>query len=93
MAAAEQVAGRGAEVKFIQADADRARRARGAASAHLDGIDLLVNSTAGLRKPELLHDIPLATIPDIVMQQLVVVRMMCRIALLRMRAHKCGLIA
>jgi hypothetical protein len=54
---------------------------------------LPVNLTAGLLKPELFQDIPLATIPDIVMQQLMVAGVTCRIALLRIRARKCGLIA
>ena len=46
MAAAQQVAGRGAEVKFVQADAnypDQARRAGDEATVHLGGIDVLVN--------------------------------------------------
>lgn len=44
MAAAQQVAGRGAEVKFVQADAnypDQARRAGDEATVHLGGIDVL----------------------------------------------------
>jgi 2-hydroxycyclohexanecarboxyl-CoA dehydrogenase len=95
MAAAQQVAGRGAEVKFVQADAnypDQARRAGEEATVHLGGIDVLVNSTAGLFKPELFHDIPLDSIPDIVTQQLMAPLLMSGVALPQMRAQKGGLI-
>jgi 2-hydroxycyclohexanecarboxyl-CoA dehydrogenase len=95
MAAAQQVAGRGAAVKFIQADAnyaDQARRAGEEATSHLGGIDVLVNSTAGLFTPELFHDIPLTDIPEIVTQQLMAPLMMCSVALPQMRTQKCGLI-
>ena len=71
--AALRVAASGAEVKFIQADAnypDQARRAGEDAMMHLGGVDVLINSTAGLFSPELFHDIPLNDIPDIVTQQL-----------------------
>jgi len=71
--AAQQVAATGAAVKFVQADAnscDQARRAGEEATTHLGGIDVLINSTAGSVRPELFHDIELASIPDIVAQQL-----------------------
>jgi 2-hydroxycyclohexanecarboxyl-CoA dehydrogenase len=95
MAAAQQVAGRGAEVKFVQADAnypDQARRAGDEATVHLGGIDVLVNSTAGLFKPELFHDIPLDSIPEIITQQLMAPLLMSGVALPQMRAQKGGLI-
>jgi 2-hydroxycyclohexanecarboxyl-CoA dehydrogenase len=95
MAAAQQVAERGAEVKFVQADAnypDQARRAGEEATVHLGGIDVLVNSTAGSFKPELFHDIPLETIPDIITQQLLAPLLMSGVALPQMRAQKGGLI-
>jgi hypothetical protein len=78
----------------------REARVRGPTGARYvgDARDLLATAIAfaeaGARlKPELSHDIPLAAIPDIVMQQLMGARMMCCIALLRMRACKCGPIA
>ena len=95
MAAAQQVAGRGAEVKFVQADAnypDQARRAGDEATVHLGGIDVLVNSTAGLFKPELFHDIPPDGIPDIITQQLMAPLLMSGVALPQMRAQKGGLV-
>jgi 2-hydroxycyclohexanecarboxyl-CoA dehydrogenase len=95
MAAAQQVAGHGAEVKFVQADAnypDQARRAGDEATDHLGGIDVLINSTAGLFKPELFHDISLDSIPDIITQQLMAPLLMSGVALPKMRAQKGGLI-
>jgi NAD(P)-dependent dehydrogenase (short-subunit alcohol dehydrogenase family) len=93
--AAQQVAATGATVRFIQADAnypDHARRAGEEAKAHLGGVDVLINSTAGLFNPELFHAIPLDTIPDIVTQQLMAPLLMCSVVLPGMRAQKSGLI-
>lgn len=93
--ATRRVAAIGATVKFVRADAnycDQARRAGEEAIAHLGGIDVLVNSTAGLVKPELFHDTPLDSIPDIVAQQLMAPLLMCSVALPSMRAQKSGLI-
>jgi 2-hydroxycyclohexanecarboxyl-CoA dehydrogenase len=92
---ARQVAASGAAVKFVQADAnfsDQARRAGEEALAHLGGIDVLVNSTAGSFKPDLFHNIPLEDIPDIVTQQLMAPLLMCSAVLPSMRAQKGGLI-
>jgi NAD(P)-dependent dehydrogenase (short-subunit alcohol dehydrogenase family) len=93
--ATQQVELTGAEVRFIQADAnypDQAGHAVEEALEHLGGVDVLVNSTAGLFKPELLHDIPLHDIPEIVTQQLMAPLLMSRAALPAMRAQKSGLI-
>jgi NAD(P)-dependent dehydrogenase (short-subunit alcohol dehydrogenase family) len=93
--AARQVAASGADVKFIQADAnypDQARRAGEDAMMHLGGVDVLINSTAGLFNPELFHDIPLNDIPDIVTQQLMAPLLMCRVVLPSMRTQKSGLV-
>jgi NAD(P)-dependent dehydrogenase (short-subunit alcohol dehydrogenase family) len=93
--AERQVAARGAAVRFIQADAnyvDQARRAGEEAINHLGSIDVLVNSTAGLFKPELFHAIPLNDIPEIVTQQLMAPLLMCGVVLPSMRAQKSGLI-
>ena len=93
--AVRQVAASGAAVRFVQADAnysDQARRAGEEAIAHLGGIDVLVNSTAGAFKPELFHNIPLSDIPDIVTQQLMAPLLMCSAVLPSMRAQKGGLI-
>jgi NAD(P)-dependent dehydrogenase (short-subunit alcohol dehydrogenase family) len=93
--AARRVATGGADVKFIQADAnypDQARRAGEDAMVHLGGVDVLINSTAGLFSPELFHDIPLTDIPDIVTQQLMAPLLMCSVVLPSMRAQKSGLI-
>jgi NAD(P)-dependent dehydrogenase (short-subunit alcohol dehydrogenase family) len=93
--AARRVGASGAEVKFIQADAnypDQARRAGEDAVKHLGGVDVLINSTAGLFNLELFHDIPLNDIPDIVTQQLMAPLLMCSVLLPSMRAQKSGLI-
>jgi NAD(P)-dependent dehydrogenase (short-subunit alcohol dehydrogenase family) len=95
MEAARQVATSGATVRFIQADAnypDQARRAGEEAIIHLGGIDVLINSTAGLFKPELFHDISLNDIPDIVTQQLMAPLLMCGVVLPSLRKQKSGLI-
>jgi NAD(P)-dependent dehydrogenase (short-subunit alcohol dehydrogenase family) len=93
--AAQLVAATGATVRFIRADAnypDQARRAGEEAMAHLGGVDVLINSTAGLFNPELFHAIPLDIIPDIVTQQLMAPLLMCGVVLPGMRAQKSGLI-
>jgi NAD(P)-dependent dehydrogenase (short-subunit alcohol dehydrogenase family) len=93
--AERQVAAKGAAVRFIQADAnhvDQARRACEEAMTYLGGIDVLVNSTAGLFNPELFHAIPLEDIPEIVTQQLMAPLLMCSVVLPSMRAQKSGLI-
>jgi 2-hydroxycyclohexanecarboxyl-CoA dehydrogenase len=93
--AAERVAASGATVRFIQADAndpDQAHRAGDEALAALGGIDVLINSTAGLFSPELFHAIPLDDIPQIVTQQLMAPLLMCSVMLPTMRAQKSGLI-
>jgi len=93
--AAAQIAESGAAVKFIQADAnypDQAQRAGAEAMEHLESIDVLINSTAGLFNPELFHDIPLDDIPQIVSQQLMAPLLMCSVVLPSMRSRKSGLI-
>ena len=93
--AAEQVAAHGAAAHFIQADAnfpDQARRAGEEAIARLGGIDVLINSTAGLFSPDLFHTVPLEDIPNIVTQQLMAPLLMCSVVLPSMRAQKSGLI-
>jgi NAD(P)-dependent dehydrogenase (short-subunit alcohol dehydrogenase family) len=93
--AVAQIAAGGAIAKFIQADAnypDQARRAGEEAVSHLGNIDVLINSTAGLFKPELFHDIPLDDIPQIVTQQLMAPLLMCGVILPSMRSQKSGLI-
>jgi NAD(P)-dependent dehydrogenase (short-subunit alcohol dehydrogenase family) len=93
--AARRVTASGADVKFIQADAnhpDQARRAAEDAMMHLGGVDVLINSTAGLFSPELFHNIPLNDIPDIVTQQLMAPLLMSSVVLPLMRAQKSGLI-
>jgi NAD(P)-dependent dehydrogenase (short-subunit alcohol dehydrogenase family) len=93
--AERQVAAKGAAVRFIQADAnyvEQARRAGEEAITHLGGVDVLVNSTAGLFNPELFHAIPLNDIPEIVTQQLMAPLLMCGVVLPSMRAQKSGLI-
>jgi len=93
--AVARIAAGGATVKFIQADAnypDQARRAAEEAASHLGNIDVLINSTAGLFKPELFHCIPLDDIPQIVTQQLMAPLLMCGAVLPSMRAQKSGLI-
>lgn len=93
--AVRQVAESGATVTFIRADAncpDQARRAGEQAMSHLGGVDVLVNSTAGLFRPDLFHDIPLTDIPDIVTQQLMAPLLMCSVVLPVMRTQKHGLI-
>jgi 2-hydroxycyclohexanecarboxyl-CoA dehydrogenase len=93
--AAKQIAASGAAVRFIQADAnypDQARRAGLEAMVHLESIDVLINSTAGLFNPELFHDIPLDDIPEIVTQQLMAPLLMCSVVLPSMRSRKSGLI-
>jgi NAD(P)-dependent dehydrogenase (short-subunit alcohol dehydrogenase family) len=93
--AERQVAARGAAVSFIQADAnyvEQARRAGQEAIVHLGGVDVLVNSTAGLFNPELFHTIPLNDIPEIVTQQLMAPLLMSGVVLPSMRAQKSGLI-
>jgi NAD(P)-dependent dehydrogenase (short-subunit alcohol dehydrogenase family) len=95
MEATRQVAAHGSEVRFIRADAnycDQVRRAGDEAIAHLGGIDVLMNSTAGPVTPELFHDIALDTIPGMVQQQLMAPLLMCSVALPTMRAQKSGLI-
>jgi len=94
-AAARQVAAADASVTFIQADANdpvQARRACAEAVEQLGGIDVLVNSTVGSFTPELFHDIPLETIPDIVTQQLMAPLLMCSAALPGMRSRRSGVI-
>ena len=93
--AVRRVTASGADVRFIQADAnypDQARCAVEDAVMHLGGVDVLINSTAGLFSPELFHDIQLNDIPDIVTQQLMAPLLMCSVVLPSMRAQKSGLI-
>jgi len=59
---------------------------------HLESIDVLINSTAGLFNHELFHDIPLDDIPRIVTQQLMAPLLMCSVVLPSMRSQKSGLI-
>jgi 2-hydroxycyclohexanecarboxyl-CoA dehydrogenase len=93
--AADQVAAHGAAVSFIQADAnfpDQVQRASREAIDRLGGVDVLINSTAGLFNPELFHAIPLEDIPNIVSQQLMAPLLMCSAVLPCLRAQKSGLI-
>ena len=86
----------GAAVSFIQADAnfpDQARRASMEAVDRLGGVDVLINSTAGLFNPELFHAIPLGNFPNIrPPQQLMAPLLMCSAVLPCLRAQKSGLI-
>jgi 2-hydroxycyclohexanecarboxyl-CoA dehydrogenase len=93
--AADEVTAHGAAVSFIQADAnfpDSARRASTEAVDRLGGVDVLINSTAGLFIPELFHAIPLEDIPNIVTQQLMAPLLMCSAVLPLLRSQKSGLI-
>ena len=93
--AAQQVGASGATVRFIGADAnypDQARRAGEEAMEHLGGVNVLINSTAGLFNPELFQNIPINDIPRIVTQQLMAPLLMCSVVLPLMRAQKSGVI-
>jgi NAD(P)-dependent dehydrogenase (short-subunit alcohol dehydrogenase family) len=90
-----RVAAAGGDARFIEADAnypDQASRAVKEAIDWLGGIDVLVNSTAGSFKPELLQDVALRDIPEIITQQLMAPLLMSRATLPAMRAQKSGLI-
>ena len=85
----------GIQVEFFAADAnkvDQAVRAAEQAKAKLGSIDVLVNSTVAAYVPILLHDMPLADIEAILVQQAVAPMLMSRIVLPWMRERGGGAI-
>ncbi len=82
-------------VEFVAADLnDPATAEEAAAEAHrrLGGIDVLVNSTVAPYQPTLLHDIPIAQLRDVLMQQALGPLLMTRAVLPYLRAQHSGAI-
>jgi 2-hydroxycyclohexanecarboxyl-CoA dehydrogenase len=82
-----------ARVDFISADLnepDGAQEAADEAARRLGGIDVLVNSTVAPYQPTLLHEIPLAELRSVLVEQSVGSLLMTRAVLPVMRAARSG---
>jgi 2-hydroxycyclohexanecarboxyl-CoA dehydrogenase len=80
---------------FLPADAndpDAAEQVVAAAVAHLGRLDVLVNSTVAPYQPTLLHDIPIAELLSVLVQQAAGPILMSRAAIPHMRAQRSGAI-
>ncbi|HSW20862.1 MAG TPA: SDR family oxidoreductase [Ramlibacter sp.] len=88
-------AAQGAQVDFIQADANdvaQARRAVEQAAQKLGRIDVLVNATVGPFTPKLMHETAPEDIPAILSTQMLAPLLMSRLVLPLMREARSGLI-
>jgi NAD(P)-dependent dehydrogenase (short-subunit alcohol dehydrogenase family) len=82
-------------IAFIGADANKVvevLRAVDEATAALDGVDVLVNTTVGPFIPKLFHETNIEEIEQIVVQQMLAPLLMCRAVLADMRARRGGVI-